>query len=244
MGPFKNPLNKFMLEDETSYTATKNDTVKVFNGEPATASWNSDQRVRLLVPPMYLEEKCEGPRLSQQSEMGVLKMNGGIIFPYTPTIELSHSAEYSVKNPTHSNFTQYFYSYSKTSEISIDAVFTVQNQHEAEILLAVLHLGRILTKMPFGSDQFAGSPPPVCRLMGYGQYMLDNVPVAVTKFSMAHPKDVDYITVYKSSLYGTTSVPVRTDIKFTLIPLFSKNQMLNANVAGWINGTQRLAGIL
>lgn len=220
------------------------DKPQTYNTTRAQAAWDADQRVRLLVPPMYLEDKCEGPKISQQSQMGVLKMNGGIVFPYTPTIEINHSAEYSSKNPTHSNFTQYFYSYSKTSEITIDAVFTVQNQHEAEILIAILHLGRILTKMPFGSDQFAGSPPPVCRLMGYGQYMLNNVPVAVTKFSMGHPKDVDYITVYKNSLYGTTSVPVKTDIKFTLIPLFSKNQMLNATVRGWIDGTQRLDGIL
>ena len=50
-----------------------------------------------------------------------------------------------------------------------------------------MHLGRVLTKMPFGDDPNAGSPPPVCRLFAYGDYQLDATPVVVKQFKIDYP---------------------------------------------------------
>lgn len=220
---------------------------KIFNTRGRNPTWKTyDQRVRLEVPRSYLVGAAKGPRLNT-SESGVLELNNGIVFPYSPTIEITHSADYSEINALHSNYTQYFYKNSKVSSISVKGKFTCQNEFEARILLAVLHLSRALTKMQFGNDPDAGSPPPICRLMGYGQYMFDNVPVAVKTFNMNVPNDVDYITINQDEIndLGNTSIPVVTEISFELIPMYSKSEMLNATVTGWLNGiSQRLDGYL
>lgn len=206
---------------------------------------NYDQRVRLEVPLGYLVGVAKGPRL-EKSNMGVLEMNSGIVFPYSPTIEVGYSADYSELNTLHSNYTQYFYKNSKVSNISVKGKFTCQNEFEARILLAVLHLGRALVKMKFGGEPDSGAPPPVCRLMGYGNYMFDKVPVVVKSFNMSVPNDVDYITVNQDEIndFGNTSVPTVTEISIDLLPVYSKNEMIRATVAGWLDGRQRLDGYL
>lgn len=205
-----------------------------------------DQRVRLIVPRSYLDGKTGGPKEPFASQ-GVLALNSGIIFPYSPTIEVSHSAEYTEANTLHSNYTQYFYKNSKVSEITLKGKFTCQNVFEAKVLLSVIHLSRALTKMRFGNDTFAGAPPPICQLMGYGAYMFDKVPVAVRSFNVSIPNDVDFITINKEENddYGYSTVPVLTEMSFELIPMYSKKEMLDGTVDGWLaSNSQRLNGYL
>lgn len=210
---------------------------------------NQDNRVRLEVPLLYLTGPAAGPSIGNGEKVdqkGVLYLNKGIIFPYTPKIDVSHSASYKKSNLVHTNYSLNFYSGSDVSEITISAKFTVQNSFEAQVLLAVQHLGRALTKMAFGNDQYpiAGSPPPVCRLYAYGEYMLDRTPVVVTNFSMAYPDDVNYFTVEENTVYGVTSVPMVTTVNMTLRPMYSRNEMLNASLNGWLVGGQRSQGYL
>jgi hypothetical protein len=203
----------------------------VINGTP-------DTRVKLLVPHSYLSGNTTGPK-------NQLKLVGGIIFPYTPTISLEHKANYSGVNTPHSNYTQYFYKNSAVSEIGISAKFTVQNEEEAGLYIAVVHLLRVLTKMQFGNDSNAGSPPPICRLLAFGDYMLNNVPVAVTSFKADYPDNVDYFRTGDTVKdFGYTSVPVLSTINLTLIPMYSRAEMLRGTVTGWINGNQRVRGYL
>jgi len=199
-----------------------------------------DQRVRLIVPDSYLINQAAGPN-------GELKRNKGIIFPYTPTVSFDHNASYEGFNAVHSNYTQYFYKNSSVGDIKITAKFTAQNDIESQILLGVIHLLRALTKMKFGDDPNAGAPPPVCRLMGYGHYMLDRVPVVIKSFSHDLPESVDYFTVgadQNNFLYGSTSVPVFTTVNLTLAPVYSRREMLNGTVSGWLSDNQRVQGYL
>ena len=238
--------NSLANQSVSGYVSNKRTSPNAFNSDQKVRPPVLDQRVRLIVPERYLRDKNGGPKAGSSAN-GVLYLNKGIIFPYTPTIEVSHSASYSEANALHSNYTQYFYKNSKVSEIIVKGKFSCQNEFEASVLLAVLHLGRALTKMNFGGGQFVGSPPPICMLMGYGQYMFDKVPVAVQSFSMSVPDDVDYITVNQdeSTGYGSTSVPVLTDITFELLPMYSKKEMLGATVDGWLQpNSQRLQGFL
>jgi hypothetical protein len=208
---------------------------------PVMPSFNGakDQRTRLLVPKSYLVGQTAGPNKE-------LLNSGGIIFPYTPSIGLEHNANYSPINAMHSNYTQFFYKNSQVSEIAVTAKFTVQNEKDAGILLAVNHLLRALTKMRFGNDSNAGSPPPVCRLMAWGDYMLDNVPVAVKSFKLELSDSVDYFTIGSATahLYGVTSVPVMTTISLSLVPLYSRKEMMNGTVTGWLTDNQRAQGYL
>lgn len=208
--------------------------------EPAKPSVNGkkDNRARLKVPASYLIGYAQGPNRE-------LVNAEGIVFPYTPTISVEHRANYNGTNVTHSNYTQYFYKNSQVSEIGMSAKFTVQNETEAAIFVSVVHLLRALTKMRFGDDSNAGSPPPVCRLMAYGDFMLDNVPVALTSVKIDLPDSVDYMnTGLKYTQYGVTSVPVLSTIQLSLIPIYSRSEMLRGTVDKFLKNDQRLRGYL
>ena len=240
----KQPPNTKLSTTQSKPAATTKPSSEPNQVVPAYARFkNGDQRVRLIVPESYLIGPAAGP-VSSSSGQGVLARNGGIIFPYTPTINLSHKATYANVNTMHSNYTQYFYKSSAVSEIKIEAKFTVKNSLDGAILLAVQHLCKALTKMQFGNDPNAGSPPPICRLMAYGDYQLDSAPVAVQDFSVSYPENVDYFTVSEELGYGITTVPVLCTLSLGLIPMYSRNEMLNATVSGWLTGEQRLQGFL
>ena len=123
----------------------------------------------------------------------------GIIFPYTPKIDLSYKANYSQTELTHSNYKGYFYNNSNTSEISISAHFTAQDTNQANYLLAVIHFFRSATKMFYGQDAQRGSPPPLVFLSGLGQYQFNNHPCLISEFTYNLPDEVDYIRAQTSN---------------------------------------------
>jgi hypothetical protein len=199
----------------------------------ATYLNNEDLRVKIRVPSDYIKMTTRGSK----GELAELK---GIIFPYTPTITVEHKADYANQNVMHSNFALHFYQRSSVSPIQITGEFTVQNEKDAAVYLATVHLLRALTKMKTGLDSDPGSPPPVCRLDAYGEYMLKNVPVAISNFRLELPNKVDYFTIGKSvaSVYGQTSVPTLSTISVTLIPIFSRAEMQKFSVNNWLSEKQ------
>lgn len=208
---------------------------------PAGVSFNGqrrDLRVKIEVPQSYLQTYTQGYG-------GNLKRLHGIIFPYTPQISIEHKAEYATANPIHSNYSINFYKNSSVGDISIQGIFTVQNLSDAVTYLATVHLLRALTKGRFGgSDPLRGNPPPVCRLHAYGEFMLDSVPVAITNFKQDLPADVDYFYVNDTEM-GEAYVPTKSSISIVCKPMFSRQEMLDANVPDWLsNPTQRSNGLL
>jgi hypothetical protein len=202
---------------------------------PASAQWEGvkDMRVVLKVPESYLNSKYTNR----------LKDNDGILFPYTPTLSYESSASYGNANPMHSNYTQYFFKNSAVGSITLSGKFTVQNETEAKIWLSIVHLARTLTKMPFGTDKFRGSAPPVCRLNGYGEMVLANVPVAVTSFKFELPEGVDYIGVYNGEFINSMAPTIST-ISFTLVPMYSRDEIREFTVEGFLNGKYKGKGYL
>ena len=191
-----------------------------------------DHRVRLKVPTSYLEGQAAGPNRT-------LVKSQGIIFPYTPTIGQEYTATYNSVPVTHSNYAQYFYKNSSVSTISLSAKFTVQNEYEAEVYFSIVHLLRALTKMRYGDDDNAGSPPPVCRLFAYGDAIMNNVPVAVSSFKLDLPDNVDYFTTKSQS-----SAPTMSTISLTLTPIYSRNEMQKFTVTDWLSNNLRSKGYL
>jgi hypothetical protein len=105
----------------------------------------------------------------------------------------------------------------------------------------IIHLLKALTKMHTGDDEFAGSPPPVCRLNAYGNFMLSNVPVVISSFKHELPDGVDYYTIAKqfpdTTSYNGNSVPVISSITVVCNPVYSRDEMKKFNVTNWLDGT-------
>lgn len=129
---------------------------------------------------------------------GILKPlsdTGGVIFPYTPTVQVNYQASYDPTTITHSNYKIVQYQGSGIENVTITGVFTAQDVREANYLLAAIHFFRTVTKMFYGQDQYpkAGTPPPLVFLHGLGTYQFDNHPMVISGFQYSLPDDVDYI---------------------------------------------------
>lgn len=165
--------------------AQKQATLQARQNQPSSADW----RVRLQLAP-------GADYLYKAKSAGILQplaMTDGVVFPYTPSIETSYQAKYNQSDLTHSNYRGYFYQSSYVDHVNIRAVFTAQDTREASYLLAVIHFFRSVTKMFYGKDSQAGSPPPLVYLSGLGQYQFSNHPCVVSNFGYSLPSDVDYI---------------------------------------------------
>jgi hypothetical protein len=160
---------------------------------------NGDWRVRLSLAPgaNYLYSAPDPGILAP------LRTTGGVIFPYTPQIEMSYKADYESYALTHSNYKGYFYKSSSVDAVNMSATFTAQDSAEADYLLAVIHFFRSVTKMFYGQDPQRGAPPPLVYLTGLGQYQFNGHPCVVTSFNYNLPRDVDYIRARSTNINGT-----------------------------------------
>lgn len=186
-----------------------------------------------------------------------LRQTSGVVFPYTPQVQIQHTARYGSSQLTHSNYNSYFYEGSEVSAITISGDFTVQNVAEGQYLLSVIYFFRAVTKMFFGNDQYGlqGTPPPIVFLDGYGSHYLPHVPCVVTGFTHTMPADVDYveIPVYQTissgvgslitDIFGTgdtacpTRLPTQSQVSLTFQPIYSRRNIhRNFNVADFANG--------
>ena len=121
---------------------------------------------------------------------------GGVVFPITPTILVQHVAHYNAQGLVHTNYPYYAYQNSETMAININGTLPVSNEEEGKYWIATVHFLRTATKMFYGGgDAVRGSPPPILRLNGYGDYVFPNVPVVITNFTVELGEDTDYIPV-------------------------------------------------
>jgi hypothetical protein len=164
------------------------------NGAASTADW----RVRLQLAPgaTYLY-KDPAPGI-----LAPLFSTDGVIFPYTPSIETSYTANYDKYDLVHSNYRGYYYKNSAVNDINIRGTFTAQDTAEAEYMLAVIHFFRSITKMFYGQDALRGAPPPLVYLSGFGDFQFNDHPCLVSNFSYSLPNDVDYIRAWAPNNYG------------------------------------------
>jgi len=162
---------------------------------------NTDWRVRLSLGPgaQYLYNATPAGVLAP------LKANGGtdgVIFPYTPSITTTYSANYEQYDLIHSNYRGLFYKNSRVGDIQLRGTFTAQDTTEANYLLAVIHFFRSVTKMFYGQDAERGTPPPICLLNGFGGYQFSDHPVVISQFNYTLPNDVDYIRTTNPNNFG------------------------------------------
>lgn len=169
----------------------------------------SDMRVRL---------KAQVPDLYGDGIMAILKETNGLLFPYTPSIQVSQDVNYTEMAMTHANTNYHNYTNTPNVTIGITGKFTVQNQREGRYALAALHFLRTMSKMYFGETDAragkAGLPPPVLLLSGYGTYVFNNIRVILKSHSYSFEDAVDMVPVTLSS--GSARLPALFTVTLSL----------------------------
>ena len=199
---------------------------------------DNDWRVRLSIPSTMDKTEILKP----------LDETNGLVFPYTPTILIQHSANYDAMQPTHSNYPFPAYQNSQIDDIVITGDFFCENAVDAQYWVATLHYLRSVTKMAYGQSTNAGSPPPLVFLNGYGDFVFPNVPVIIKTFSVDLPSDVDYIKTQAegevTKIDGGTSVdgfyegwaPVQSQVMVTVQPVYSRARTSQFSLDKFVNG--------
>jgi hypothetical protein len=176
-----------------STTAKSNTNSQATQQDVTNSKQKEDWRVRLSLASSanYLYKVPKG----SAGILEPLQATDGVIFPYTPQIQVQYNANYDPTDLTHSNYKIFQYRNSGVDSFSITCDFTAQDTYEANYILAVIHFFRSVTKMFYGQDQNPkpGTPPPLCYLTGLGAFQFDNHPLAITSFNYSLPADVDYI---------------------------------------------------
>lgn len=214
------------------------DAVASFGGDAAANDW----RVRLSL--------ANWTAFKSSPVLKPLKDAGGLIFPYTPDINIQSTATYSKIQTTHTNYTFQAFQHSDPGTITITAPMNVEDATQGLYWIAATHYLRSLTKMFTGSDPKAGNPPPVIFLNGYGNYVFKNVPVVVTNVSIQLNSQCDYIgvNVVGSAAGAVTgvadSVGGLADLLGSAIPGLSDITNSVSSIAGTVGAIAGVAGSL
>ncbi len=158
----------------------------------------------------------------------------GLMFPYTPQIQYTGTANYGTQTPVHANQDYRYYTNTASTTVTIMGTFTAQTNDEATYMLASLHFLRTVTKMRFGASSSPGLPPPVLVLNGYGSGVFYNLPVIVTNFALELPNNVDYV---KTTSAGITAwLPAHTTITVTCVVQNTPNKLRTFNWDAFASG--------
>lgn len=207
-----------------------------FNPIPGDANENGGEinyakKVSLNVAPISKLNIANGMSDSEWSNRlgyilgnkGILKdlfqPTKGIVFPYTPDIDFQHNVNYERTEILHSNLAISHYKNTPPPNITLTADFTADGEDNAKYMYGVIHFLRSISKCEFGESMlhleerkdYAGVPPPVLYLNGWGNFM-NNIPVVVKSFGIKLGKDKHYVEVS----YDKKSVWLPTDISITI----------------------------
>jgi hypothetical protein len=209
------------------------------NGGVATARFGSDNdtRARLALSPgagniLYRDPSNELLR--------PLTTTDGVVWPYTPSINVGYSAAYTGNQVIHNNYASQSYGQSMVEQITCVGQFTANTPAEAEYLLSVLHFLKSATKSFFGQDTNRGTPPPVLRFSAHGPYMFNSVPVVISATNLDFEQTVDYINAKVASgdngVDSTTRVPSLITINVTLLPVISRQRQTEFGLEKYARG--------
>lgn len=185
----------------------------------------NDWRVRLT---------CQWNIFKGNQLFTLLENTGGVVWPYMPNITVSTKANYTNIEPTHNNYPFYAYKNSVVDDISISGEFSCETETDAAYWIAATTFFKTATKMFFGQGEFAGNPPLICNLTGYGSSIFDKVPVIVKSFSVDLKDDVNYV---RCNTFGTnTWVPVLSTITVVVSPVYNRQRLRKFNLQDYAAG--------
>ena len=164
----------------------------------------------------------------------LLENTGGVVWPYLPNITVSTKANYTTIDPTHGNYSFQTYKNSAVDDITISGEFSCETEIDAAYWIAATTFFKTATKMFFGQGEFAGNPPLVCNLTGYGASIFDKVPVVIKSFSVDLKDDVNYV---RCNAFGTnTWVPVLSTITVVVSPVYNRQRLRKFNLQDYARG--------
>jgi len=139
----------------------------------------------------------EGQSQFDDSILSPLSKDGGVVFPYTPTIMMAHSANYGTYDVAGSIYQQNYYMNTPNPSISITALFSSNSAEEARYTTAALHFFKTCMKSDFGAlaGATAGTPPPILKFSCFGHVHALNVPCIIRSFNYTLPEDTDYMEI-------------------------------------------------
>lgn len=219
-------------------TATQDAVTADINGPDITVmardrSDQTDNRLRLSAL-KGREDKVYGPNNKSDNILAPLYATGGMMFPYTPSIQIAGDTDWTPHALTHTNYDIYSYQRTPSATVNLSGKFTVQNQREGEYALACIHFLRTVGKMYYGEQDSsdynggtaaadatstgssAGLPPPVLRLRGYGLYMFQDLKCVLKGYSFNFEENMDLVTV-KSQAGGDIMLPPMFTITISLL---------------------------
>jgi hypothetical protein len=175
------------------------------------------------------------------SLMKPIQDTGGVIFPITPQIQMTHTAKYNSQPLAHSNYAMHFYEGSEIGQIQVNGDFPVQTVEEGQYLLAAIYFFRAATKMFWGSEGLAGTPPPMLFLTGYGTHYFPNVPCVLTQFMHTMPHDGDFIEVptpgpATNGKSGKTRLPTYSTLQCQFQPIYSRDSLTEFTLSQFAKG--------
>lgn len=141
-------------------------------------------------------EMILGPDLSSNILRPLWKTRG-LMFPYTPMIQVQHAtANYGQYDLAHTNYDYFAYQRTASPTATVTGVFGAHTQEEAEYMMAAIHFFRVVTKSNFGlQDDNRGTPPPKLAFSAYGDTMFNRTPVYIRTVAFGLDQDVDYVPV-------------------------------------------------
>ena len=186
------------------------------------------------------------------SLLAPLQSTDGVIWPYTPNINVTYNANYTGNQVTHANYQTQSYGMSSVDQITCTGTFTANTATEAQYVLAVINFLRASTKSFYGRDPNRGTPPPVLRFSAHGPFMFHSLPVVVGTINHDFEQSVDYIDARPESGSGginnSTRVPTSMLITVTMIPLISRTRQTDFSLkdyaAGRLIGSKRGPGTM
>lgn len=142
-------------------------------------------------------------------------------FPYTPTINIAHSANYGTYDAPGSVYQPNYYVNLNNPQIDMTATFTAQSENEAKHMVACMQFFQGVLKGDFGEQTRAtssGTPPPVLRLSSYGSHQFRNTPVILRAYNYTLAEDFDYVTVDTPT--GSQTVPTNILVSLSFSPQY------------------------
>lgn len=209
--------------------------------EAVFKSGNKDWRVRLGIPPNFSAYERPSSVVASITETTDIlaplrETNNSMVFPYTPNIFMTHTANYNKLTPVHSNYPFPIYENSQVDQFIIQGEFTAENEQEARYWIAAMHFLKSVTKMAYGRSENQGAPPPVLKLNGYGDFVFKDLPVVVESFQLNLPGDVDYINVPDIGSGKGSWAPVKSELSVAVFPTFSRDSVNKFSLDKFVKG--------
>ena len=155
---------------------------------------------RAKIQPMGQSDRHVAMVLGPNSADNILRplwKTRGLMFPYTPMIQVQHATvNYGSYDLAHTNYDYFAYQKTSSPSATVTGVFGAHTQEEAEYMMAAIHFLRTVTKSNFGaSDPNRGTPPPKLAFSAYGDAMFNRTPVYIRTVAFGLDQDVDYVPV-------------------------------------------------